>query len=91
MPPPPPGGLDTDAAGHEGLLPPDDDDLFVAAFLREGEEESKVYLGIGGRKKGEVVAWGIDKWRRAQYAKKAPRMVAAAGARVSPCPIQEPC
>ncbi|XP_006654274.1 protein EARLY RESPONSIVE TO DEHYDRATION 15-like [Oryza brachyantha] len=92
------GLLDADA--DEGLLLPDDDDLFAAAVLGEGEEkESKADLGFrGGGRKGEVVAWGINKWRRAhfsppeapRYAEKAPRRVAAGAARVSPRPIQQP-
>ena len=67
---------------------------------RGAESEREGGVAGAGKKVGgglEVAAWGIDKWWRAhggppeapRYAEKAPRRVAA-GARVSPRPIQQP-
>lgn len=84
-------GLDEEV---DSFLP---DDCFSFPPAPRQEREREEWAGKRGGGGLEVAAWGIDKWWRAhagppeapRYAEKAPRRVAA-GARVSPRPIQQP-
>jgi hypothetical protein len=92
-----------DDAGVDSFLP---DDLVVSPqppltrqeISRDEAAAGRTKVPAGGGSGLEVAAWGIDKWwqlshgsppEAPRYAEKAPRKVAA-GARVSPRPIQQP-